>query len=296
MIFERCNLEPDNDKIYYAKYLLDNSEEIDVTRKHPAMIVCPGGGYLGTSDREAEPVAMHYLNKGYQTFVLRYNTAATGNSVWPNPLYDLCKMILIIREHSEAWHIDQDKIGIIGFSAGAHLCASLAVYWQDDWLKDRLDLEDSRVLRPAAVVLGYPLTDNIFQNETAAKRDDMKDIDPKSGISKQEFMETANTAILGADKSDERLREFSPRYHVTEYTPPVFLWHTAADSLVYVGNSLLFARELEKHEVPFELHIFETGEHGLSLANKNTADKPEMINAATGKWVELADIFLERHL
>lgn len=93
MNVEKCGLKPDNEKVYYTKYLIDNSPEIETGRRHPAMIVCPGGGYLMTSDREAEPVALYFLAQGYQAFVLRYTTADRGDATFPNSLFDLAEMI-----------------------------------------------------------------------------------------------------------------------------------------------------------------------------------------------------------
>lgn len=296
MICEKCLLEEKNEQVYFMKYLLDNSPDIELNRKHPAMIVCPGGGYLGTSDREAEPVAVYYLNRGFQVFVLRYNTEKTGDARYPRPLYDICKMMKIIHENSTEWNIAPDKIGIVGFSAGAHLCASLAVHWQDEFIKEHFHEEDSRIFRPDAVILGYPVTDYLYQTEVGEERLDRIKIDTVLGTTMYDFMRKVNIAIAGGDPSEKIMKELSPAYYVTSMTPPVFIWHTSEDEMVYVGNSLKFAHELEKKGVPFELHVFEKGPHGLALANHNSADSPETINEDAQKWTELADCFLKRHL
>ena len=294
MICEKISLYAENEKIYYMKYLLDNSPEIEEGRMRPAMIVCPGGGYLVTSDREAEPVAMHYLNQGYQTFVLRYSTASTGGCVYQASLFDLCELMKVIREHAEEWHIDKDKIGIIGFSAGGHLCASLAVHWQDDFIREKFGAE-SEIFRPNAVILAYPVLDFIYQQSACEKDPGVHNIQLEDGGSLYEHMQKANKALAGDCISKERFKEISPIYYISKKIPPIFIWHTSRDDLVYVGNSLLFAHELEKSGMPFELHIFETGPHGMSLANKNSSHSEGLISEDVNKWTELADRFLKRH-
>ncbi len=298
MIVEKSVLREDNEKVFYTRYLLDNSPEIEANRKRPAMIICPGGGYLLTSDREAEPVAMFFLNQGYQAFVLRYITADKGSAIFPNSLLDLCKTIAEIREHADEWHVDPDKIAIIGFSAGANLCACLATMWHQAFLK-LLTGVDNQLLKPNAVILGYPLIDYPFQKMMTERDPSAREVIPFFGSSKYDFMIISNHSFMGQDLSDERLREVSPITHVSDQTPPVFIWHTATDDLVYVGNSLNFARSLEDHKVPFELHIFEKGPHGMSLANHQTTgnftDFSDMDNPDVAVWTDLASRFLRRH-
>ena len=109
--------------------------------KRPALIVLPGGGYKYCSDREADPVAFEYLKAGYQVFILRYSVKE--NALWPNPLSDYEKAMELIRDNSNEWNIYEDKIGVIGFSAGGHLAAAAATLSKN---------------RPNAAILGYALT------------------------------------------------------------------------------------------------------------------------------------------
>ncbi|WP_236886730.1 alpha/beta hydrolase [Clostridium beijerinckii] len=179
MLIKKIQLWEDNEQVNLFTYILDNSMEFKKNKKRPAVIICPGGGYLGTSDREAEPIAMRFAAKGYHAFVLRYNTYFTewvcdfsnlpkGNvnnvpknnekSVYPSPLFDLAKAMIFIKENAEDWFVDSDRISICGFSAGAHLTASMGVHWQDDFLKEKFGV-DSETFKPNSLILGYPLLD-----------------------------------------------------------------------------------------------------------------------------------------
>ncbi|WP_413374600.1 alpha/beta hydrolase [Alkalihalobacillus sp. 1P02AB] len=293
MLVEKGKIWEGNNETYYVKYLLDNSVEIDKDRKHPVMIICPGGGYHYTSDREAEPVALQYLSAGYNVFVLRYTTKDKGNTEYPTPLYDLAKMILTVRQNADEWNIDPDRIAISGFSAGAHLCASLAVHWQEPFLSEKFGV-DAEILRPNAVVLGYPWLDLLYTNKMM-DRDESANIAIPGLGTKKEVLKAANKAIMGENDSEERIFEVSPINFVNEKVPPVFIWHTAADNLIYVGNSLKFGLKLEEYKIPFEMHIFEKGEHGLSLGNTVSGNVDEQINEDAAQWLDLSVKFLSRH-
>lgn len=108
-------------------------------QKRPAMLILPGGGYSMCSDREADPVAMPYLKAGYQTFILRYTVKEYGT--WPAPLNDYEEAMELIQSKAEEWHVQENKIAVVGFSAGGHLAACAATLAKH---------------RPAAAVLAYP--------------------------------------------------------------------------------------------------------------------------------------------
>ena len=112
-------------------YILDNSVEMRPNRKRPVIVICPGGGYTMTSDREAEPIAMQYLARGYHAVILRYSVAPAR---YPLALLQLAKSVAYLREHAEEFHIDTAKIILQGFSAGAHLAASLGVFWKEKFI------------------------------------------------------------------------------------------------------------------------------------------------------------------
>ena len=104
-------------------YFLDNSIEMHINRKRPVVVICPGGGYAMTSDREAEPIAMQYLVRGYHAVILRYSVEPAR---YPLALLQLAKSVAFLRKNAAEFHIDTNKIVLQGFSAGGHLAASLS--------------------------------------------------------------------------------------------------------------------------------------------------------------------------
>ncbi len=243
-------------------YLLDPNEETDPSRKHPSILVLPGGAYRYTSAREAEPIALNYLSMGFNAFVLNYSVDPER---YPKALTEVSASIKLMREKSDEWFIDTDKIVVIGFSAGGHLAASIATLWNEKEVTDRLNIKNEEN-KPNAVILAYPVITS----------------DPKYSH------EGSIVSLCGDDKA--LWEKLSLEKQVTEQTPPTFIWHTANDGCVPVMNSLLFAQALSQNKVPFELHVFPDGSHGLSNCNITTASSPDshQINPHCERWVELS--------
>ena len=284
---ETIKLYDNRDDVSLTTYILQDSPELLAGKKRPAILICPGGGYFNCSDREAEPIALRFAAMGYHAFVLRYSTYCEGGSfpdlskplpireqdMHPAPMRDVGKAMRLICENAECWLVDMDHIAVCGFSAGGHNAAMYATRWQ----------EDPNNPRPAAAILGYPLTDYVYKHESEAKRDPMK----------QMFFRASDRAFLGTEEPVAALLdEVSPARHVTKDTPPTFLWATSADELVPVQHSLLMARALAEAQVPFELHVFEEGQHGLGLADQASASAWSECNADAAAWAELAGKWL----
>lgn len=123
-------------------YLLEVGGEFSNIPKRPAILVLPGGGYSMCSAREADPVALAYLQAGFQAFVLKYSVGK--DAVWPNPLQDYEQAMELIRTKAEEWNLYADKIAVIGFSAGGHLAACAASIAKN---------------KPDAAILGYAVTE-----------------------------------------------------------------------------------------------------------------------------------------
>lgn len=242
-------------------YIPDNTVELNAGRKRTSVLICPGGGYHFTSDREAEPVALRLLTAGFNVFVLRYRVAPARH---PKPLLDVSRAVWMIRENAEEWHVDPDRIAVCGFSAGGHLAASLGVFWNAADIREAIGMPDG-MNRPNALILAYP----VITSGEYAHRGSFQN-------------------LLGEDASEEQLKEMSLELQAGSQTPPAFLWHTFNDSVVPVENSLFFAQALRQHDVPFELHIFPDGPHGLSLCDEETGAKnTSMINPHAANWVPL---------
>jgi acetyl esterase/lipase len=275
-------LRDDNPAVFLSAYVLEDSSHFQTGKRRPAIVICPGGGYFMTSDREAEPVALRFLARGYHAFVVRYSV----QSRFPAPMLDLARAMLTIRQHADEWLVDPDSLAVCGFSAGGHLAASLGVFWDKLWLSEPL-ATSADMIRPAALILGYPVIDlDLVAHRRAS--------DPAGG-EQVPVHEAIYSVVLG---ERQPAREARDRYrldlHVSAATPPTFLWHTAADELVLAPNALRFAAALVEHKVPFELHIFERGIHGLALADATTDVEGRFIDPQARSWIDLALSWLER--
>jgi acetyl esterase/lipase len=209
-----------------------------------AIVICPGGGYGGLAAHEGKGYAKFLQMHGINAFVLKYRLGSAGYR-HPVMLGDAARALRTVRAHAVAWKIDPHKIGIMGSSAGGHLASTLLTHFDegDATSKDPIERVSSRpdlgILCYAVISMG-PLTHH--------------------GSRKN---------LLGTDPSAELIEELSNELQVTAQTPPTFLWHTANDSAVKVENSLAFASAMSKAKVPFALHVFENGRHGLGLASKH---------------------------
>lgn len=230
-----------------------------------AVLICPGGGYEFTSQREAEPIALQFNAAGFHAFVVYYSVAPNKH---PQALLDVSRAMCILRENSKEWKIDVDKVAVCGFSAGGHLAASLGVYWDKAYLKDVPGI-DLNMNNPNALILCYPVVTSGTYAHTGSFN-----------------------SLLGIDADKSLLSEMSLEHNVSEKTPPTFLWHTFDDNEVPVENSLLFAQALRAKNIPFELHIYPEGPHGLSLANNETDENGMGVYPNVATWMKLCTTWL----
>jgi len=215
---------------------------VDGDKPKSAVIVCPGGAYVMKAPHEAEPIALWLNSIGLSAFVLDYRVSPYRH---PIPLLDAQRAVRYVRYMANEWNINSNRIGILGFSAGGHLASTVGTHF-DYGREESGESIEKMSSRPDALVLCYPV------------------------INLTEFRHCGSlVSLLGPNPSEDMMDFLSNEKHVTEETPPTFLWHTADDEAVPVENSLLFAKALAKHKVPFELHIFPTGPHGLGLAENH---------------------------
>ena len=244
-------------------YVPDISNEIPSVKKRKGVLICPGGGYEFVSDREAEPIALAYIAQGFNAFVLTYEVAPAVKH--PQPLLDVSRAMCMIRENAEKWNTEKDKIAVCGFSAGGHLAASLGVFWKDKYLQEMLCIPEG-MNKPDALILCYPVI--------------------TSQIGKAHRGSFYN--LLGENLEESAYSSMSLEKYVSSDTPPAFMWHTFNDDTVPVENSLLFAQSMKNNNIPFELHIFPEGQHGLSLCDARTGNEDTFINRHAGKWFDLS--------
>ena len=237
-------------------YILDCELSLGQSQDRPAIIVCPGGGYLYCSPREAEPVALRYAAKGFHAFILRYSVGwdAAGFA----PLEEVSWVVGYLRENAAQWHIDPNKIVTCGFSAGGHLALAAGVKGEN---------------KPNAMILGYPAV--------TTPNHPMSNFMVKLRAGKKEV-------------TDEDCAEFSLEKFITKDAPPAFLAATAEDGLSPFG-ALLVANTYSRLGKPYELHMFQHGPHGYSLADETTADgSSQVINSSFAQWHELSVDWLYR--
>ena len=209
-----------------------------------AVIVCPGGGYCNRAEHEGTPIAQEFVKAGMQAFVLQYRVSPSRH---PEPIRDAARAIRMVRARAQEWNILPDHIAILGFSAGGHLCASAGILADHACTREG-DALDSISSRPDAMIPCYPVLSN----------------DP--AVAHMGSFQN----LLGDKPAPELLRLLCLEEQVNSRTPPTFLWHTADDGAVPVENSLRLATALRKNKIPFELHVYPKGAHGLGLA---TGDK-----------------------
>lgn len=215
------------------------------------VIVLPGGGYRMRAEHEGDPIARWVNSLGYHAFVVSYRVAPHRH---PAPMHDAQRAIRIVRHRASDWGIDPDVIGIIGFSAGGHLVATLSTRF-DLGRPDSTDPVLRASCRPDFAILCYPVISFL-----------------------EEVHQGSIDNLLGPDADEPSRRAMSAEVNVDAGTPPSFIWHTVEDQAVPVNHSLVYARALGAAGVPYALHIFPAGRHGLGLADGHPA----------GAWTALA--------
>jgi len=210
---------------------------INTWHKVPTIVVLPGGGYSERVSHEGKTIAEFYNSQGFNAFVVDYRVLPYK---FPCALTDAQRAIKIIKSRADEFHVDVDKIFVIGFSAGGHLASCVAT--MEDYAKIGDELDD---INPnvTGAILSYPVISGYKEDGWIAR-------------CVENIAEGTNTTA----------HELSTHKLVSENTPPCFIWHTSEDQTVDVQHSLLFAKALKDKKIPFEMHIFPFGHHGLGLA------------------------------
>lgn len=253
MIHMQC---PDHPEATLEGYILDCELLLGQEKVRPAIVVCPGGGYLYCSPREAEPVALRYAASGFHAFILRYSTGwdAAGFS----PLQEVSWVIGYIREHAQEWNVDPNRIVTCGFSAGGHLALSAGLLAEN---------------KPNAMILNYPAT-------------------CAPNVKGADFM----LKLLEGrqDVTDSDAEKYDLVAHVTKDAPPMFLAATAEDALTQICT-LPLVMKYTQLGLKCELHMFQYGPHGYALADIVTADgSSQVVDPAYAHWHELSVQWLHR--
>ncbi len=219
---------------YFTPFLLDTDRPL------PCVVVLPGGGYHDRAPYEGNPIAEFFNTRGLHAIVVEYRTSPNRH---PAPLSDVQRAIRILRANADAWKIDPQRIVTCGFSAGGHLAASAALIddvLPADWKRDAID---GYSCMPNGAILCYPVIAVIGDYAHAG----------------------SGKNLLG-EQYEVLAEEMSLQNRVTDHTPKMFVWHTSDDGVVNVKNSLVLGERLRDHGIPFEMHIYPHGQHGLALA------------------------------
>lgn len=243
------------------------SKELPIPPR-PAIIVIGGGGYAMISAREREPISTVYLAAGYNVFQLNYSVAEKAPCA--HPLLDVALAIATLRRKADEWYIDPEKIAVIGFSAGGHLAAAAATMFDSPEILGALGLTEQQT-RPNAAILCYPVISAVDHPN-----------------------QTSFINLLGDDITQEMKEKYSCEKHVSAKTCPCFLFHTSNDDCVPVQNSLVFANALAENKIPFELHIFPAGPHGISRATPETSCFPALNVPYVARWSDWSVIWLNK--
>ena len=207
------------------------------------MVICPGGGYQYLAPHEGKDYALWLNQHGVTCFVLQYRLGSHGYR-HPAMLNDAARAVRWVRAHAEDYKLDLKRVGIMGSSAGGHLASTLLTHF-DAGDTNSADVVDRQSSRPDLGVLCYPV------------------------ISMGEYTHKGSRSnLLGANPSPELVEQLSNELQVSSQTPPCFLWTTFEDGTVPMENTLLFATALRKYHVPFDLHVYQKGGHGMGLADK----------------------------
>jgi len=198
------------------------------------VVIFPGGGYGMLAAHEGEGYARFLRDAGVAAFVVKYRLGPAGHR-HPAMLEDALSAVAAVRSRAVEFGIDPGKIGVMGSSAGGHLAAHALCGWSG--------YASEVLLRPDFGILCYPV---ILSDGPYAHKGSMQN-------------------LVGEQASAELLEGLSCERLVTAQTPPCFLWHTCQDAAVPLENSLAFAAALRQHRIPFQLHVYSKGRHGLGL-------------------------------
>jgi acetyl esterase/lipase len=208
-----------------------------------AVVICPGGAYAGLASHEGKDYALYLNQFGVAGFVLKYRLGSQGYH-HPAMLNDAARAVRLVRTKAAEWKVDAKRVGIMGSSAGGHLASTLLTHF-DAGKADVSDPVERQSSRPDLGILCYPVISLGANTHQGSKNN-----------------------LLGKNPEPELVKLLSNELQVTAQTPPCFIWHTWEDNGVKIENSLDFAAALQKNRVPFDLHVYQKGGHGMGLKDK----------------------------
>jgi len=230
----------------------------------PAVIICPGGGYLSLAEDEAEFVALQFLANGYQAFILNYSIGAPY-AHFPAPFLDLANSVITVRKNAKRFAVDPNKVTVLGLSNGGHVASMLGTLWHTSLFPDKL-------AKPSAMILGFPVLDLVaFETKLLERNSDYA-----------HFIEMMATATLGMKTfQSEKAAQWNSITAVSDDTIPTFIWSYRSDEMVDHAQIDAFTHALKANRIPYETYILPNGKHG-SVASTS---KPGWLESAI-EWLD----------
>ncbi len=228
-----------------------------------SVIMFPGGGYLGEFITfEVTTIAELLQNRGVAAFIVKYRLPSDVTMVDRSigPLQDAQQAVRLVREHAADWNLDSSKIGVMGFSAGGHLAASVGTHFSKAYCPNPNGVN----LRPDFMVLVYPVITMLDAQSNKGSRD----------------------ALLGPNPPEALAKLFSNELQVTDNTPSTLLLHAADDTIVDVDDSVKFFEAMRHHKAPVELIVFPKGDHGFFLMTRDEWVQPIFEWMTRNSWMK----------
>ncbi|MEE5987963.1 alpha/beta hydrolase [Ligilactobacillus equi] len=272
MYYQSFPLRPGNAAVKLTAYVLDEEITHKKHRKRPGIIVCPGGGYLNLAHKESEPVVARFLGMGFNVFLLDYSVyflqrpdaqqAAVINEDFEifQTYRDLECALQVIADHAREWYLDSERLYLLGFSAGAHLIAY--------FMEHQADYTIPAPLKIQGLILAYPM---LTVPSVHLHRD---------------------AAYLAQAIPPEFHQQLDLIQDVDANFPKTFLWQGGQDTTVSPKETTQFVLKLQELGVPCEYHLFQSGIHGLALADETSAVYPRDVDPTLAQWINAAKLWL----
>lgn len=270
MKLERIQLVEGRPDVYLDAYVAEPMKGF--TRK--ALLVIPGGAYLHVGAGEGEPIVQAFIPYGYNAFILHYTVGENNGRPFPAQLIEATLAIKHIKDHADEYGIDPEELFVVGFSAGGHLAGAVATMWKREDVMEAAGIPYG-YNKPKGVMLIYPMISPDYSNC-------------------EKYTHAWETLLGCENPPKERLDMAAVEKHADADSAPIFLAHTFNDPIVDVRNAMALGKVYAEAGVPFEMHIYPDGPHGLSVANETSArGRPGYINPAFAEWVRLAAAWAE---
>ena len=280
-------------------YIPDAEYGYGLTRKRPGILLAPGGAYLIHATREKEGVALDFVARGFNVYILNYSIGFTDrpskevnqcclntDNHYPQPVLEMLEATHWLKANADEMNLNSDALFLMGFSAGGHLCASVGTMWKDPKLTSQLSfIPEQDELKAAGMVLGYPMIHPMSEGKFV-----VNDPDEPDALLMKDFLFDTRTP------SREQMEETDLRTKVCKETIPAFIWHSTDDTVVNPANTTEFVLALQKHGIDCQYHLFDHGGHGLGLANDTYARTPQEDDREIALWRSLAESWMKRRI